>query len=154
MTQPTLTTAVPAAIDALLDLAESAVPEGVRVFDGAVRAGQGVDEYVLISGWDSESQQPATFGGPRSFSIEEEFGITGTIWCYEGSENQRASRQAAFAIYSALQTALRSPQGNTLGGTVRVAWIERQSGQLGVPEKTRGNGTEIAFTVHCESRIN
>lgn len=144
-------TAIPAAIAGFMSMAKSAVPAGTGVYDGSVRTGQSTSSFVVVSGWQSDERAPASFGGPQRFTIEEEFEIVGYIRCLEGSEDQTQSRGAAFAVFEALESAVRADP--TLGGAVRVSWFRRQAGTQGPADAARGNGTQIDFELHCEQRL-
>lgn len=144
-------TAVPAAITGLLSQITAAAPAGVDVCDGVVRTGQSSSSFVVVTGWETADRQPATIGGPLHFSVEEHFELTGFIRCLEGSEDQTESRQQAFAVFEAIEMAVRSDP--TLGGAVRVAWVSRHAGVQGPADGSRGNGTQIDFTVFCEARL-
>lgn len=144
-------TAIPAAIESFLAAATTAVPTGTGVFDGIVRAGQSQTSLVVVTGWESEEREPATFGGAQFFTIEERFTLLGYIRCLEGSESQSVSRGQAFAVFEALETAVRDDP--TLAGAVRVSWFSRLVGTQGAADAARGNGTQIDWGLFCEARI-
>jgi hypothetical protein len=155
-----LSTAVPQAIAGFLAVCHAAidpdrtlggaVPQNVGVFDGDPVEGQQVGAYVQVSGWDTTMREPATFGAPDFFTIEEQFDITGTVWAFVGQGAQAASRAQALLVFASVETALRSDP--TLGGAVRAAWLNRHVGTQGVTAQG-GTGTQIEWSCHCEARI-
>ena len=145
-------TTIPAAISGFLSQCQAAVPAGTGVYDGIVRVGQSTASFVAVTGWVSDERAPATFGAtPGFFTLEEHYEIQGFIRCLEGSEDQTVSRGQAFAVWDAIEQAVRADP--TLGGAVRVSWLRRQEGIQGANEGARGNGTQITFELHCEARI-
>lgn len=153
-----LTSRVPAAVDALLEiLRASPALDGVRVVDGPP-AVNFTDKHVIYVGW-----QP---GGDTSVNLTQDFASAGArtrdeafaISCYAetraGDKDVAARRTRVFELVGAVEVAMRStdelPEAATLNGTVQ--WAGMTAGDL-VQLQSEGTLAGLAFTVTCRARI-
>ena len=108
-------------------------------------------DYVWVRGWEYDLENPATLGGgPNGFQLDEAYTIDVTIRSWRGTSVQADSRGPALAIFAAIQTAVRNDP--TLGGTIRVCWIDKGTGVQGVTAHG-GTACEIEFSLRCEARL-
>ncbi len=146
------TSAVPSIIDALVALFQATL--SVPVLDGPESTDSNPEQFVAV-GWDAGvsagdtavqfTQSWVGIGGRRR---DEEAQITCCIVAYDNTSN-KASRDAAFALFATIETQLRAqPQQGT-----GVIWDEIAGGAYHPLSSDRGLGALIAFTVHAKSRI-
>lgn len=152
------TSAVPAAVDALLAILRAAPGlADARVVDGPVATNL-ADRRLLFVGW-----QPGT---DAAVVLEQDFASAGArtrdesfeISCYaetrSGDKDMAAQRAAVFALVAAVETALRAtdaaPTAPTLNGT--VLWAHLTTGNLSQVQ-SEGTVAGLAFTVTCRARI-
>ncbi|MFI6103162.1 hypothetical protein [Streptomyces sp. NPDC051310] len=153
------TSAVPAAIDALLALLQAA-PElaGVQVLDGPPAVDMAAADFISV-GWQPESddaaqlQQRFAYAGARR--RDEEFVILGWLESWTGDADIRPRRLRAFELLATLETILRAtdaaPTAPTLEGT--VLWSEFTAGALRQQFTNEGTRAGIAWAVAGRARI-
>ncbi|WP_063735621.1 hypothetical protein [Streptomyces sp. RTd22] len=152
------TSAVPAAVDALLEILRAAPGlADARVVDGPPSTNLTDRKYVFV-GW-----QP---GAEAAVAIEQDFASAGArrrdesfeISCYaetrSGDKDMAVQRAAVFELVAAVEDALRAtdaaPAAPTLGGT--VLWAHLTTGSL-TQVQSEGTVAGLAFTVTCRARI-
>ncbi|MBP2583396.1 hypothetical protein J3A78_003874 [Streptomyces sp. PvR006] len=153
------TSAVPAAIDALLEIlrAAPALAE-VQIVDGPPVDDQAVPDQLCI-GWqpgDSESAtmlQEFAYAGARSRN--EEGVITCWIDCWSGDIDIRPRRLRAFEVLAVVEDALRASdtarEAPTLNGTVQ--WSQLAAGSLRQVSSDQGARAALGFTVTYLARL-
>lgn len=156
----TVTSSIPGAMDWLVAnigaLPECAAPVGV--FDGwPGRADVGV--VIGITPEDDETgAEPmhAELGAQKEW---EEYAIPCMVWAYKGGaqEAMKTARDAAFVVFDAIQTLIRTASGRTLGdnlhsGTAAVrSWRIAQTGDA--EEAGTGRTCTIRFNILCKNRF-
>ncbi|MEU2062903.1 hypothetical protein [Streptomyces sp. NPDC013455] len=153
-----LTSRVPAAVAALLDILRAAPAlAGVRIVDGPEPTNATERDMVLV-GWqpgaDAAVALTQDFNAAGARTRDEEF----TISCYaesrRGDKSMAAARARVFEVVGAVEAALRAsdqaPEAPTLNGT--VLWAHLTTGNL---QQTVIDGSlaGLAFTVSCRARI-
>lgn len=153
------TSAVPAAIDALLAIlsAEEGL-SGVRVLDGPPTGDMSDEEYVAI-GWQPDSedavQMVQDFNAAGARTRDEDFTILCWLDTWTGDSDVRARRARAFALLAVIEDAIRasgaSPTAPTLSGT--VLWAHLTGALLKQANTDQGVRAGITFTISCRARI-
>ena len=153
------TSAVPAAVDALLAILQAAPAlSGVSVLDGPPAVDLAVPDFVAV-GWvpDTDVAVDITqaFASAGARTRDEDFAITCWAESWTGDNDVAARRRRVFALLAAVEDALRAtnsaPTAPTLNGTVLWAGMTRGTYQQALTD--RGVRTGIAFTVTCRARI-
>jgi hypothetical protein len=158
------TSAIPAALDGLLELSRNAAVvggtlDGVIVFDGPP-VGEGSDELELYIG-DDPDDETAGISGTQDFASlggnakDETFSIYCTAVSRSGDTDMRAERARAFATLAAVEQLLRQgvPGADPrLGGAVLWSGVggDIRCTQL---QTTKGAYVEVGFNVVCRARI-
>lgn len=149
----TATTTVGDAITAFIALVTNAcagLDPNIQVTDGPPIKYL-ANDYVTIRGWEFNIEEPATLGGgPNGFQVEEHYDILGQLRSWRGESVQADSRSQALAMFAAIQLAVRNDP--TLGGVIRVCWLDKGTGTQGVTSHG-GTACEIEFALHCEARL-
>lgn len=153
------TSVIPAAIDYLVTTVSglSAAAAPVRVFDGWPDAGAETGVVIGVTPDDSDTEGDKSWGELGARAQWEEFSVPCIIWARRaGGTAMKQARDAAFVLYDAIDTALRTPAGATLGGALRSGTalvsdpVLRQTDD---PEQAgEGRVAEIHFSVVCRSR--
>lgn len=155
------TSTIPAAVDALLALITAAVPSTTQVFDGPVTRNRNFDA-VIVAGSDAPphvdgDQDTAALGAG---SREEKFSIELEVIAFRGQDDQKETRDAAFATLALIENALRS--NKTLTSTVRFAQLtggislDQSLATQPSPdggEQIVGRRSIVTAHVHCSARI-
>ena len=153
------TSAVPAAIDALLAILRAA-PElaGVQIVDGPPVDDQSDADQLFVGYQPGEGEgasmvQDFAYAGARR---REENGVINCwIDCWSGDADIRPRRQRAFELLAVVEDALRAtdivPEAPTLGGTVQ--WSQLAGGSLRQVQTDQGTRAGIGFTVTYLARI-
>lgn len=153
-----LTSRVPAAVDALLEILRAAPAlADVRIVDGPPSTNL-TELKQLFVGWQPDAD--------ASVALEQDFASAGArtrdesfeIACYaesrSGDKDMAAQRAAVFALVGTVETALRAtdaaPTAPTLNGT--VLWAQLTTGNLRQVQ-SEGTVAGLAFTVTCRARI-
>lgn len=153
------TSAVPAAIDALLtilraapDLADVDVIDGPPLDDGSEQ------DWVAV-GWQPSGDEGAQLG--QSFAYaggrrrDEQSVINGFVESWTGDGDIRVPRLRAFELLGVIESAIRNsdaqPTAANLGGV--VLWSEFSAGVLRQVSDDMGMKAGIAFTIACRARI-
>lgn len=139
------TSTIPAAIDGLIAvLSASSSLSGIKIFDGQPTIDTPKD-FVAVAFTDegqavSGRQEPAGLGNLRR---SETYEITCMVSAWNGSTVTKKVRDRAFALFAAVETAIRA--GGTLNGSVTFADIA----QIGVAQYQTEQGAvvDITFTV-------
>ncbi|MFE4649283.1 hypothetical protein [Streptomyces sp. NPDC056707] len=154
------TTAVPAAINALLEILGSAPAlADVRIIDGPPTEDMSDEDLVCI-GWapgdeqaSAESVQDFAYAGARA--RDEDLTITGWAESWSGEEEFADRRARAYELLAVIENALRAteaqPEAPTLNGTVQWAHLIRHRLQQLFTDS--GSRVGIAFTIGCRARI-
>jgi len=155
------TSVVPALIDALVTQATAALPT-VRVYDGFGVTDDpgdflmvGIDDPLSADAATTAAmqQRPATGGTGRS---RDE---TGELWCsalsWNGDANQKAARDAAFAIVAAIETLCRTSPSLGIAGYGYVVTSVGGSGNFTVRSDQNDTGamTSVSFPVAFAARL-
>ncbi|MFE2941038.1 hypothetical protein ACFXKG_18535 [Streptomyces sp. NPDC059255] len=153
------TSAVPAAIAALLDICRNAPGlDGVTVVDGPPTVDMSDADLVAV-GWapggdgGAELVQDFAYAGARS--RDEDFSVTFWVESWSGDDDIAARRARAFELLAAIETAIRAtgpnPEAPTLGGA--VLWAHLTRAQLQQIATDQGARVGITGTVTCRARI-
>ncbi|MFD0353512.1 hypothetical protein ACFVHW_07145 [Streptomyces sp. NPDC127110] len=154
------TSAVPAAVDALLAIL-SAAPglTKVRIVDGPptnnLAAG---GDYLFVAfqpGADAAVSLTQDFASAGARRRDEDFDVACYIESRAGGTDMAARRRRAFEILAEVETALRAtdaaPTAPTLDGTVQ--WAHFAAGDLVQVQQPDGALAALPFTVRCRARI-
>lgn len=153
------TSVIPGAVDYLV-AAVSALPaaaEPVRVFDGWPDAGAESGVVIGLTPDDSDTEGGKSWAELGARAQWEEFSVPCIVWARRaGDQAMKQARDAAFALYDAIDTALRTPAGVTLGGVLKSGTalvsdpVLRQTDDA--EQAGEGRVAEIHFSVVCRSR--
>lgn len=153
------TSAVPAALDALLAILRAATRlTDVQIIDGPA-VGDLATGDVMWVGWqpggDLAADITQTFASAGARRRDEEFDIAGYLESAVGDADVSAARTRAFAMLAALEDALRStdaePDAATLRGT--VLWAHLTAGVVAQGRTGDGVRVGIAWRVSCHARL-
>lgn len=153
------TSAVPAAIDALLTILRAAPAlADVQVSDGPPIEDQSAAELVAI-GWTHEDALSAEaaqdFNSAGARTRDEDFSIAGWIDAWNGDDDITVCRDRAYELLAVIETAIRAsganPTAPTLNGAVLWAHLTRHA--LHQRDTDQGMKAGIAFTISCRARI-
>lgn len=154
------TSAVPAAVDALLAiLRASPALTDVRIIDGPPASTNLTERHRIYVGWSPGSEQ--------AVDIEQDFAYAGArrrdeeaaVSCYAesraGDTDMQLRRTKVFELLAAVEDALRAtdaaPEAPTLTGT--VLWSQLSAGALVQEQNPDGALAGLAFTVRLRARI-
>jgi len=154
------TSAVPDAVDALMDIVTAAVEaaaETVRIVDGPPLE-------LTASDWLAVGYQP---DGDTSVTQQQDFASAGarrrdedfTISCYietrSGSPDMRARRRRAYALAALVENALRAtddaPDAPTLRGS--VLWAHLTTGDLRQFQGPDTCTAGLTISIACHARL-
>ncbi|MEU0716838.1 hypothetical protein ABZ498_06605 [Streptomyces lavendulocolor] len=154
------TSAVPAAIDALLTIFRAAPGlAGVTIIDGPPVQDMSGRDFLAV-GWSlaneastaAEASQDFANAGARNRN--EDFAITGWLESWTGDKDIAPRRTRAYELLAAVEDALRAtdaqPEAPTLLGTVLWAHLTSHSLHQSPADGVRAG---IAFTITCRVRI-
>lgn len=154
------TSAVPAAIDALVSIATAAYAESkILIIDGPPTVDMSAPD-VLTIGWQPDTSDQAaasvqTFASAGARRRDEELSIDCWLSCWTGDSDAAARRQRAYELLAVLENALRatdtSPTAPTLNGT--VLWSQLSSVVLKQIWTDQGVSVGLAFSINCHARI-
>ncbi|MDP9949124.1 MULTISPECIES: hypothetical protein [Streptomyces] len=152
------TSAVPAAIDALLTILRAAPGlAGVAVVDGppGVNFTERLRIYVGYSpGSDQAAEIQQSFAGAGARQRDEDAAISCYAEARGGDKDMGLRRAQVFGLLAEVENALRgtdaAPQAPTLGGA--VLWSEVTAGSLSQAQES-GTLAGLAFTVAYHARI-
>jgi hypothetical protein len=153
------TSAVPAAIDALLAILRAAPGlSEVLIVDGPAAVNL-TDRHRIYVGYAP--------GAEQSVDISQDFASAGarrraedfTVACYAetwaGDNDMALRRTRVFELLAAVEDALRAtdtaPEAPTLNGTVQ--WAHLTAGSLVQEQNSDGALASLSFTVTCRARI-
>jgi hypothetical protein len=155
----TVTSSIPAAITYLVTtiraLPEAAAP--VRVFDGWPGRADTAVVIGITPDADETGAEPvhAELGAQAEWEI---YDIPCIVWSWAGGgeEAMTTARTAAFTVFDAIQTLIRTTAGRTLGGALNSgvaavrSWRIVQTGSA--DQASEGRRCEIRFTISCKNR--
>ena len=153
------TSTIPAAVDYLVatvtNLPAAASP--VIVSDGWSNQRGDTGVVIGITPDDPDTQGSKSYAELGARAQWEEYAIPCVIWARRvGDQAMKQARDAAFALFDAIDTALRTPQGQTLGGVLRSATALVSSPVMtqtaDAEQAGEGRVCEIYFEVACRSR--
>lgn len=153
------TSAVPAAIDALVVLLRTA-PElaEVRIFDGPPVDDMAGPDFLAV-GWQPDGEEAATvvqdFSSAGARTRDEGFNLLCWVESWTGDRAVSARRARAFELLATVEQVLRAtesaPEAPTLNGT--VLWSHLTNATLRQMFTQDGARVGIAFNVSCRARI-
>lgn len=141
-------TAIPAALDGLLDLVQTVFPEGseVQIVDGQPVAAH-LEADVICVGWSPEelavraTEEIADLGrGDR-----ESFEITNLVSAWRGDEDPKVVRDRCFELVGTLRSEIQ--RDHTLGGAVMSARLSVAA--VSQDQTTDGPSCTAVVTVRC-----
>ncbi|MFF5445491.1 hypothetical protein [Streptomyces sp. NPDC012888] len=151
------TSAVPAAVDALLGILRSAVGlTGVRITDGPPTNNLAGDSLFIgyQPGGDNAVSMTQAFASAGARTRDEDFDIGCYLESRAGGIDMGARRRRAYELLAEVENALRAtdaePEAPTLRNT--VLWAHLTAGDL-MQAQSDGSVAGIAFTVRCRARI-
>jgi hypothetical protein len=152
------TSAVPAAIAALVALLRTPAITNVDVIDGPPTDDVNTQDFIAI-GWNPEADQAAElqqqFNAAGARTRNEDFVITGWIDVWTGDTDFAVVRTRVFELLGVIEQRIRAtgpnPEAPTLGGT--VLWAHLTGGTLRQSHTDQGVRAALAFTVTCHARI-
>lgn len=153
------TSAVPAAIDALLAILRDAPAlADVRIIDGPPSVNFTEKQRIYV-GWSPSADQAADvqqdFASAGARRRDETFTISGYVETRTGDKDMPLRRVQAFEILAAIEVALRAtdaePEAPTLRGTVQ--WAHLTAAGLVQEQNSDGVLVGLSFTVSCHARI-
>ncbi|KUH38386.1 MULTISPECIES: hypothetical protein [Streptomyces] len=153
------TSAVPAAIDALLAILRAAPAlADVDIIDGPPTGDMSAADIVAV-GWQPDGEdavslvQEFAYAGARR--RDEEFVISCWLESWTGDSDVASRRTRAFELLAVVEDALRAsdaaPEAPTLGGA--VLWAHLTAGTLRQVNTDQGVRVGVAFSVACRARI-
>jgi hypothetical protein len=154
------TSAVPAAIDALLRILRDDVElTAARIFDGPTPSTNFTERDRVYIGWSPASDQAAEMQQAFASAGGRTRDENGVIACYietrAGNTDMRERRLQVFSLFARVETALRptneNPTAMDLGGVVQ--WADITAGSLDQSQTPNGSTAGLAFTVHFRARI-
>lgn len=159
-----LTSAIPAAIDYLVTQAKAAFPAAL-VLDGpmsVVDLQSWQDRITIGSDGDPDGTGDVAIGDQdfnalnRGVTKDETFSIICSVTHWDGNDDPKASRTAAFALLRGFELLMRGYAGNgsgdvTLGGAVREANVGAL--QVSAAATDDGLACTIVFKVGCKARL-
>ncbi|WP_331719538.1 hypothetical protein OG693_39680 (plasmid) [Streptomyces sp. NBC_01259] len=152
------TSAVPAALDEILELLRSAGDlNGVRIVDGPPGVNFTETDRIYV-GWSSTGDQAVdiqqAFASAGARRRDEDASISCYIESRNGGTDMQKPRLRVFEILAVVEDALRAtdaaPEAPTLNGT--VLWSELTAGSLDQAQD-QGAIAGLTFTVHTRARI-
>lgn len=152
------TSAVPAAMAALLDILRTAPAlADVRIVDGP-EATNLTERRRIYVGWAPGADQAVDleqqFADSGARRRDEDFSITCYAETRAGDKDMALQRNAVFTLVAAVEDALRAtdaaPTAPTLNGT--VLWAHLTAGAL-IQDQTSGALAGLMFTISCHARI-
>jgi hypothetical protein len=152
------TSAVPAAVDALLALLRAAPAlADVRIVDGPEPTNLS-DRRLLFIGWapgsDAAVELAQDFANAGARRRDEDFRIACYAEARAGDKDMAIRRRAVYEIVAAVEDALRAtdvqPDAPTLGGTVQ--WAHLTTGNL-QQIQAEGAVAGLSFVITCHARI-
>lgn len=153
------TSAVPAAIDALLTLCRASPDLAeVAIHDGPVTTDLSERDQLFI-GWAPEDATAATavqdFASAGARRRDEDFAILGYVESRSGDTDLQGRRTRVYQLLGVVENVLRAtdaaPEAPTLNGT--VLWAHLTDTALTQPQTTDGALAGIRFTVTCRARL-
>ncbi|MGW9371193.1 hypothetical protein ACWGVR_14420 [Streptomyces xanthophaeus] len=152
------TSAVPAAVDALLAILGSASSLAkVRIVDGPPTINLDAPDCLFVGfqpGADMAVSLTQNFASAGARMRDEDFDILCYIESRSGGTDLGARRRRAFEMLAQVENALRAtddvPDAPTLNGT--VLWAHLASGDL-IQVQSDGVLAGIPLTVRCRARI-
>ncbi|NUT53684.1 MAG: hypothetical protein HOV94_41305 [Saccharothrix sp.] len=156
--------AIPAAIDALIELCQGAtgtggVLEGVQVIDGPP-VDEPTEQLLLYIGDVPDDESPGVTGAQNWVNLggsdaDEAFTIYCTAVARSGDTDVKSERDRAFGIYDGVAQLLRIGAAGAdprLGGS--VLWARTGGEESYTPIQTdKGLLVEVGFHVVCQARI-
>lgn len=151
--KPPMSSRVPEAVDALVELAQAMKADGVvdDVFDGPTPMGATKNHTAIAVFVTPEAavveQQPMSGWGTV---YQEAFDVVCNIISWSGGDAVRPHREACLEILDDLKTRLTAdPQ---LGGVCDRAYLGRRARWIPVNDDN-GASVEVAFTVRVEATV-
>lgn len=148
------TSRVPATIEKLVAVITDLLPDAA-VLDGPQTYG-GKADLVITVGDDGDSEAPRAgqsqleWAALGHYTRDETIAVPSAILARIGSPQETATvRQAAYDALALIEAELVADP--TLGGTVRVAWVE--STDLSYRPLKPGLAAVLVFVVHAEARL-
>lgn len=158
-----MSSSVPAAIPAFIDLATSALPQGTLVWLGTVMPVNQPGPYTVeginagvslqITGVSFDEDAFAELG--PNYKHEEHYNITCCLCAWAGDQDYAQRTQDVYAAYKDLSSAVgTSPTLNIPAnqGTFRLAWT-RQLSFTPCPDAFGRSSGVIEFEVSCQARV-
>jgi hypothetical protein len=153
-----LTSRVPAAVDALLEIlrARPALAD-VAVVDGQSAVNSTTRRRIHV-GWSPAAESAValqqSFNAAGARTRDEAFEITCYAEARTGDKDLKNVRDQVFALVGEVEQALRAsdaePEAPTLRGT--VLWAHLTTGDL-LQSVTEGSTAGVVFSVTCQARI-
>lgn len=152
------TSAVPAALDALLTILQAAPGlDGVRVVDGPPTNNLSGGDWLYVGyqpGADTAVNLVQDFNAAGARTRDENFEILCYAESRSGGTNVATVRSRVFALLAVVEDALRAtsaePAAPTMGGA--VLWAHLATGDL-YQLQSDGVLAGVAFLVRCRARI-
>lgn len=150
------TSAIPAAVDWLVAGARqlSALAAPAVVADGWTAERADTALVIGITPEDPETGNTPVWAQVGANTTWEQFAIPCVLWAYRGGDVMKTARDAAFAVYNAVDAMVRADP--TLGGALRsgtAILTNLRIEQTGTAaEAGDGRACEIRFDVVCKSR--
>lgn len=149
------TSRVPDAIDAIVT---ALVAADLTVYDGPEVADPSDTEAVYV-GWDGDpdTDEPSVtttqqWTGPGSRTKNEDIAITCAAVSWGGDTAVKARRDAAYALFAAVEDALRPGTGPNLGLPPPTVF-SLSSSQLHQEQTDAGLQARLIFTISVSTRI-
>lgn len=154
---------IPAAWDALVQLAEDYLATDVAVVDGPPidwahlqTATDAVSERLFLfvgaqPGDDTGATGDQSFSAAGNVARDETGAITCTAYAYSGDPDVKARRAEAFGLVAGLETALRTDP--SLGGVVLQALVGSVS-SVAVRQTRQGSDCQVVFAVVFRSYLS
>lgn len=155
-----VTSSIPAAIDYLVStiaaLPECAAP--VVVEDGWPTRSAPTGVGIGVIPGDGITDDVVTHAQLGAQMEWEQYEIPCMVWAHVGGTSAKQARDAAFTIFNAIVTKIRTnPDGRTLGGALRsgaaIVHDVRVRQTEDADDAAYGRSCEIRFSVGCNNRF-
>lgn len=152
----TLSSRVPAVLDALVTLFTTQLAADVTVADGPLVTDDPLEQVVCV-GWDGDdtgdgqavewAQEYVGLGAPVK---DESFQVTCVAICWDGGDDMRAARNNVYTLFATIEAAVRADKSLGLGppsiAAITIGRLHQEANSDGVQAR-------LPFVVDVTTRI-
>lgn len=122
----------------------------VVVHDGWPESRSGRAVVIGITPEDPETENEPQYAALGAQAEWEQVDIPCIVWAYEGGTDMKTARDAAFVIFDAIHTLIRTTAGRTLGGAVHSG----SAAVRNIRVRQTGTATSAGAGRQCEIRFD